>query len=423
MLPGQPGSASPILDVSALTGASPTARTAAMDLAVDGQDTVWLVAHGPGSWVERLLRSDQPFAAGQAFTDVGPISPTASAQNSRLAVDASGRVHCSYYRNVAPGIYEHRFYDPVSGWGAETTLGDTAAPNDYWGVLAADLLGNVHALYVEDCTSGSSLWQFRYKRWDAAGGWGPEVPLFDATQAQFSGIASYRIVALACDEASGEVSAVYRDLAGSGALRLAVKALADPGFTALADLTAPGTGLHEYHVPTVRGALHPAFNRTGTTLDLTWQHRPPPGQPPYELVYLNASSSLKASPAQLSPIDGGVQTFSLDAGAQYAQLPYLLLGTVSGTDPGFPIDGQLLPLNADAYTVNSLIAPSSPPLAGSFGTLDAQGRGSATFTLPPGLPASFAGVQLHHAFVVIELLPTLLHVVFASNPVSLTVTL
>ena len=55
-----------------------------------------------------------------------------------------------------------------------------------------------------------------------------------------------------------------------------------------------------------------------------------------------------------------------------------------------------------------------------FGTFDALGNSIASFTLPPGLPPSLNGLTLHHAFVVIELLPTLLHVVFASNAVALT---
>ena len=128
---------------------------------------------------------------------------------------------------------------------------------------------------------------------------------------------------------------------------------------------------------------------------------------------------LSGTPETISLINGGTQSFSLDAGPPFAGLPYVLLGTLSGTDPGLPLDGVVLPLNADAYTVITLIAPNTPPLAGSFGTLDASGKGVATFTLSPGSPMVLAGLRLHHAFVVIELLPTLLHVVYASDPVPL----
>lgn len=101
---------------------------------------------------------------------------------------------------------------------------------------------------------------------------------------------------------------------------------------------------------------------------------------------------------------------------------WLVLGSLSGTAPGLPIDGQILPLNADAYPVIPLIQPNAPPLAGSLGLLDAQGLASATFTLPLGLPAGLAGTTLNHAFAVIELTATLLAVVFASNAVALSLT-
>ena len=129
---------------------------------------------------------------------------------------------------------------------------------------------------------------------------------------------------------------------------------------------------------------------------------------------------LTGSPDQLSVGSGGVQTFGLAVDGAHALLPYLLLGSLSGTEPGFPISGLVLPLNADAYTLITLLQPGAPPLAGSLGTLDASGQATASFTLPPGLPPTLAGQVLNHAFVVIEATPTLLAVVLASNPVALT---
>ena len=130
-------------------------------------------------------------------------------------------------------------------------------------------------------------------------------------------------------------------------------------------------------------------------------------------------AGLAGTPEQISLAAGGTQSFSLDAGPSLAGLPYLLLGSTSGTSPGIPIDGVQLPLNADVYLTLSLIGPNAPPLSSSLGTLDAQGKAAAAFTLPPGLSPTLAGAQLHHAFVVVELLPTLLHVPYASDPVPL----
>ena len=123
----------------------------------------------------------------------------------------------------------------------------------------------------------------------------------------------------------------------------------------------------------------------------------------------DAPTPLSSSVSEIQVATGGVQPFALDAGAAFGGLTYLLLGSASGSSPGFPIDGLLLPLNADAYTITTLIAPNSAPLSASLGTLDASGKATAQFTLPGGLPPAFVGLELDHAFVVVELLPTLLH--------------
>lgn len=262
--------ASPIVDITLAQGAANTARTAAMAIAVDAANTVWLVAQSTSSWVEHLLRSTAPYAAGGSFTSVGSISPSASSQTSRIAIDAQGFVHCAYYRNVSPGIYEHRAYDPNTGWGIETNLGNSTAPQDYYGLLTADALGNVHALYVKDSASPAT-WDFAYRRWDVGNGWGSEVSIFQATSAQYTGIANYRIAAIGCNEATGRVSVLYRDLSTNGGLRLATKDLATTAFQNRVDLRTGDLGVHAYYEPVLRGTLFPAFNRAGTNLDLAWR--------------------------------------------------------------------------------------------------------------------------------------------------------
>ncbi len=141
------GALSAIVSLSGITGASSTSRTSAMAIAVDANDAIWIAAHGTQSWRTRLLRSDQPNAANLAFTDLGPVSTSASAQNVRMAVDNTGLVHCSYYRNVGYGEYYHRIFDPAAGWQNSTRLGNSIPTNDYLGCLAADDLGFVHAVY------------------------------------------------------------------------------------------------------------------------------------------------------------------------------------------------------------------------------------------------------------------------------------
>jgi hypothetical protein len=135
-------------------------------------------------------------------------------------------------------------------------------------------------------------------------------------------------------------------------------------------------------------------------------------------VEIPPTIGLFGSPVQLSLLSGGVQTLALVAPPRLSDQPYLLLGTLSGTTPGIPVDGQLLPLNIDAYWLVTLISPNQPPLAGSFGSLDGQAKAQASFTVPSGSNPAWVGAVFDHAFVVFE--AATLSVAYASNPVSAT---
>ncbi len=128
---------------------------------------------------------------------------------------------------------------------------------------------------------------------------------------------------------------------------------------------------------------------------------------------------LVADVGLLSLATGGVQTMTLGAGAANAGAVHVLLGSLSGTQPGFPLDGFTLPLNIDAYTLATLTTPNAPPLAGSVGVLDATGAATATFTLPPLSPPLWSGLRVSHAYVVLRIEPTLVSVVLVSNDVAL----
>lgn len=128
-------------------------------------------------------------------------------------------------------------------------------------------------------------------------------------------------------------------------------------------------------------------------------------------------TGFSAFPPNLSVGAGGTQVMSLDAGPAFAGLPYLVLGSFTGTSPGPIFDGYELPIVFDAYTTLTLIAPNAPPLGSTFSFFDAQGKGTATFSLPPGAaPPALIGATAYHAFLVIEVQPTLLSVVYTSNP-------
>jgi hypothetical protein len=88
----------------------------------------------------------------------------------------------------------------------------------------------------------------------------------------------------------------------------------------------------------------------------------------------------------------------IDAGVKNAGMRYVMLGSMSGTEPGTLLDdGARVPLKSDAYFAFTQSQPNSAILAHSFGILDANGRATATFT-PDG---RFANTTVNHAFVVL----------------------
>lgn len=128
-------------------------------------------------------------------------------------------------------------------------------------------------------------------------------------------------------------------------------------------------------------------------------------------------SPAAGAPTTISLAAGGSQGLRLDAGYLHADELYLLLGSTSGTSPGFPIGaGLTLPLNPDFYFFLTLNNPNQPPVLNSFANLTAAGSSTATFTLPPGTDPNLAGATVFHAFGAID--PVTLQATFASNAVA-----
>jgi len=118
---------------------------------------------------------------------------------------------------------------------------------------------------------------------------------------------------------------------------------------------------------------------------------------------------------QDAPLAGGSQKLFLDAGTVQAGRTYLLVGSVTGWTPGTTVGGggAVVPVNRDQYT-NFLLASPNTLILNSFGTLDVNGRSTAEFVVPNGLPPTFT-ITLYHAFVLLQ------PVDFASNPAILNV--
>lgn len=118
-----------------------------------------------------------------------------------------------------------------------------------------------------------------------------------------------------------------------------------------------------------------------------------------------SDEALSADSSTLSLASGGTQQFQLRAGPAFAGELYLLLGSASGTSPGLPLGGGLLPLNPGPYFSLTLNNPNAAPLAQSFAVLDGAGEAQASFSLPPASSPALAGLSVHHAYAVIAVAP------------------
>ncbi|MEM7202546.1 MAG: aryl-sulfate sulfotransferase [Planctomycetota bacterium] len=118
----------------------------------------------------------------------------------------------------------------------------------------------------------------------------------------------------------------------------------------------------------------------------------------------------------LSTSAGGTVQYDLVAGSPFEDDIYLLLGTVSGTSPGIPFGGKKIPLNPDGYLTYTLSVRGSPLFVAQGGVCDAVGSATTQLVIPPGLFVGLEGLEMHHAFVVIDpvtAFPT--HVSFAES--------
>ncbi len=132
-------------------------------------------------------------------------------------------------------------------------------------------------------------------------------------------------------------------------------------------------------------------------------------------IFVRERSSLTADVARLHDANGATAHFQLDATPAHAGAIYVLVASLSGTEPGLPLGPQLvLPLNPDAMLQASLGLANSSIFVNSLGLLDGAGRASAGFATPPSLLGSQLGRPLSFAFATLPF-------AFVSTAVSLTI--
>lgn len=130
-----------------------------------------------------------------------------------------------------------------------------------------------------------------------------------------------------------------------------------------------------------------------------------------------ACDSLWLDTSSLSVSAPSTANFTIQAPAAYSLKYYFLLGSESGTTPGLDFGNIQLPLNYDWYFETIGGDPNGATFINTFGTLDAAAVGGAQLALPAGLPPAAVGLQLDHAYL---LLDANFNVIYASQTARIT---
>ena len=222
------------------------------------------------------------------------------------------------------------------------------------------------------------------------------------------------------------ISSMQGQPEGSGAL---LPPAAKPGACTVAvPDTKPATPLSAMTSaprPSCSGVSDPGstvIERSETATRVMVSVRPSPAsRSPEALAIVQSIAGLVVSVLEIGgpTVRGAAQTVSEAAGVagtSYAGDTYLLLGSATGTTPGFTIFGVDVPLNPDLYLSITAGLAGSAVLPTWLGTLDANGKASASYALP--VEPTLVGLVLHHAYLVVDGASGL--ITFASNAVPLT---
>jgi hypothetical protein len=115
------------------------------------------------------------------------------------------------------------------------------------------------------------------------------------------------------------------------------------------------------------------------------------------IEYIPSAASV---PNPISLATGGMHVLPIAAPPHLAGQEYFVLGSISGTQPGFDVGGVHVPLVLDAYTLYTFSHPADGFLRAAHGRLDANAEALAAFQVPAGLSPGLVGLQVHHCAVV-----------------------
>jgi len=138
----------------------------------------------------------------------------------------------------------------------------------------------------------------------------------------------------------------------------------------------------------------------------------------FDVTRMLSDPSLWADYYTLSVTERSEVTFSIDAGSANGNRKFLLLGSMSGMAPGFPLPGGAVtvPLNWDIFTNLILTSIGSPAFQNFLGVLDSQGNATAVFDSFVPVGPLLIGVTMNFAYVLRA--PPAWN--FVSNAISIT---
>jgi hypothetical protein len=101
----------------------------------------------------------------------------------------------------------------------------------------------------------------------------------------------------------------------------------------------------------------------------------------------------------LNPISWGRHDMKISRGPASAGHLYWLVGSMSGTSPGFLLRGQHVPLNQDPDFLATALAPNRGAFTNKVGRLDTNGEATIRLEVPPEAALHFADRNADHAFL------------------------
>jgi len=128
--------------------------------------------------------------------------------------------------------------------------------------------------------------------------------------------------------------------------------------------------------------------------------------------YFHAQGRLYTTNNQISESAGGTSDLHVKAGSNNPNRKYLILGSITGSSPGYPLPGgEVLPINWDIFTDIVWLLLNTPTFSNFMGSLDLSGNATATLSTGPLTGAS--GLVMTYAYALNNPFD------FVSNPLTI----